>query len=68
MSIHCNNQIEKEKKIVKHRILIAAVVLMSLSSCSMVASIFKARMGVGIFIAIGIVVLIVYMSGRRKKM
>ncbi|MCF8450323.1 MAG: hypothetical protein K9G49_10685 [Taibaiella sp.] len=50
--------------------MIAAVVLLSvgLSSCSMVASIFNAGMGVGIFIAIGIVVLIVYMTGRRKKM
>jgi hypothetical protein len=68
MSIHYNTQIKE--KIVKQGKIIAAVALMSvsMSSCSMVASIFKAGMGVGIFIAIGIVVLIVYMTGRRKKM
>jgi hypothetical protein len=55
---------------VKQGKLIAAVALMSvfMSSCSIVASIFNAGMGVGIFIAIGIVVLIVYVTGRRKKM
>ncbi|WP_185964631.1 hypothetical protein [Flavobacterium sp. GT3R68] len=46
------------------RIAILVIVLLSFTSCSVIEGIFKAGMGVGIFIVVAIVALIIFFITR----
>lgn len=48
-------------------VLVAALAMVFLSSCEVVGGIFKAGMGVGIFVVLFVVILIVLLLFRRKK-
>lgn len=46
------------------RIVMLVIVLLSFTSCSVIEGIFKAGMGVGIFIVVAIVALIIFLITR----
>ncbi|MFV7234909.1 hypothetical protein [Flavobacterium sp. ZB4R12] len=51
-----------QKKIT--RLLVLFIVLISFTSCSVIEGIFKAGMGVGIFIAIAVIAVIVFIMSK----
>ncbi|MET0758905.1 MAG: hypothetical protein ABWZ56_00680 [Flavobacterium sp.] len=46
------------------RILMLLIVLISFSSCSIIEGIFKAGMGVGIFIVVAIVAIVIFIISK----
>jgi hypothetical protein len=48
-------------------VAMASIVLLSLSSCEVVAGIFKAGVWVGVLVVVGIIGLIVYLISRSGK-
>ncbi len=55
------------KKVLHYQIVIMMALSMFLSSCSAIAGIFKAGMGVGIFIVVAIVAIVVFVAMRFGK-
>ncbi len=55
---------------IKSKALLSAIfmiLLTSLSGCEVIGGIFKAGMGVGIFIVVAVVVLVIYLIARFSK-
>ena len=50
-----------------NRILVLLVVLISFTSCEVVEGIFKVGMGVGVFIVIAILAVIIFIISRFRK-
>lgn len=51
----------------KMNYLLAAFLMICLSSCEVVGGIFKAGMVWGIFLVVGVIALIIYLISRGKK-
>ena len=49
------------------KLLIAYTILLTMNSCEVVEGIFKAGMGVGIFIVIAVIAVILFIIGRLFK-
>ncbi|MGQ7947498.1 hypothetical protein [Flavobacterium sp. WC2509] len=47
-----------------NRILVLSIVLFSFTSCEVIGGIFKAGMGVGIFIVVAIIALIIFVISK----
>ncbi|MGV8992627.1 MAG: hypothetical protein ACOH1O_00875 [Flavobacterium sp.] len=50
-----------------NRALLLMVVLFTVTSCEAIGSIFKAGMGVGIFLVIAVVVLVIWLISKFSK-
>ena len=61
--LHFNQNVEIMQKQIT-RILMLFVVLISFSSCSVIEGIFKAGMGVGIFIVVAIIAVIIFIISK----